>query len=192
MLNNKKLLNTYLYGLFVYGTNDEESDVDYIYIVDHQDNDEEQFLLGKTNITIYPVDYFQSKIDNHDVSALECYFLPEKYKIELHRFNFTLDLEKLRRSFSEKSSNSWVKAKKKIDVHKEYRIGMKSLFHSIRIISFGIQIVKFGMIHYNEVNSTWRQIKEQNFKTWAEYKNYYQEFYNKLHSEFRLIAPLDK
>lgn len=190
MFKNKKIYNIYLYGSNVYGTSDEESDVDYIYIVDFHPNGEDQLLLGKTNINIYQLDFFQNKLNNHDVSALECFFLPEKYKIELKTLQFTLDLEKLRRSFSEKSSNSWVKAKKKIDVHQEFRIGMKSLFHSIRVLDFGIQIAKFGSIkNYTSSKDTWEKIKKQNFKTWNEYKENWQNFYNNLRSEFRLAAP---
>lgn len=192
MTANKKLLNVYLYGSNVYGTANEESDVDYIYVVDHQDKSEDQLLLGKTNITIHPAEYFQHKLNNHDVSALECYFLPEKFKIELHKFNFKLDLEKLRRSFSEKSSNSWVKAKKKIDVHQEYKLGKKSLFHSLRIVNFGIQIAQFGKVeNYAAANQWWQRIDSQNFKTWQEYKDTWQKTYNSLHSEFRSLAPLE-
>lgn len=193
MVNNNKLLNIYLAGSNVYGTATEKSDVDYIYVVDHQDKSEDQLLLGKTNITIYPVEYFQHKINECSVSALECFFLPEKFKIELYKPTLNLDLEKLRRSFSEKSSNSWVKAKKKIDVHQEYYLGMKSLFHSLRIINFGIQIAQFGKINdYSAANPWWNKIVEQNFKTWQEYKESWQNTYNNLHSAFRSMAPLEK
>jgi len=191
-MSQERILNIYLYGSHVYGVADEESDVDYIFVVDKQREKECQLFAGKYNVTSYPVEYFQHKINEHSVSALECFFLPPGNRIELHRFNFELDLEKLRRSFSAKSSNSWVKAKKKIDVHQEYRLGRKSLFHSLRIIEFGIQIAERGRIYdYGRINHSWETIQQQGFTQWQKYKDYWQPVYNKLRSKFRVAAPME-
>jgi len=188
-----KILNVYLYGSHVYGTANKESDTDYIFVVDHQRDKEAQIFAGKYDITAYPVDYFQKNLYEHKVSALECFFLPQELKIELHKFHFELDVKKLRRSFSAKASNSWVRAKKKIDLHQEFYLGMKSLFHALRILSFGIQIAEFGKITKWEVaNSTWNKIKNQDFKTWQEYKEFWQPEYNRLKSMFKVAAPIEK
>ena len=188
-----RLLNIYLYGSHVYGTNDDKSDVDYIFIVDHQKEKESQTFAGRFNITSYPVNYFQELINGHHVSALECFFLPDKPKIELHNFQFSLDKTKLRESFSAKASNSWIKAKKKIDLHQEYRVGMKSLFHSLRILNFGIQIAHAGtIVRYDTANRYWNKIVEQNFKKWQPYKDYWQSEYNELKSKFRIVCPMEE
>lgn len=185
------ILATYLYGSHVYKTNDELSDTDFIIIVDHQKNHEGKFA-DNLDVTTYALDYFQHLVDEHSVSALECIFLPETLKIELVKIPFHLDLGKLRRSFSTKASNSWVKAKKKIDLHGEYRIGRKSLFHSLRILNFGIQIATHGrIISYTEMSSVWELIQKQNFENWESYKNFWQNRYNNLHSEFKKLAPLE-
>lgn len=187
-----KLVNSYLYGSNVYGTANKNSDIDYIYIFDAPERLEEQMLSGGTNINCYSILFFQDLLFTHDVSALECLFLPKEFKIELHKFDFNLDLDKLRCSFSSKSSNSWEKAKKKIEVHKEYYLGQKSLFHSLRILDFGIQIATKGKIDFTNANHYWEKIQEQNFTNWNDYKNYYQDIYNKLKTEFRLVAPKEK
>lgn len=191
-MSDPKLLNIYLFGSQVYGTNDEQSDVDYIFVVDHQQEKEVQTFRGMTNITSYPYDYFQTLVDKHSVKALECIFTPVPFKIETVPFEFKLDPEKLRRSFSEKASNSWVKAKKKIDIHQEYRLGMKSLFHSMRILQFGIQIARFGEIIDYRFDSDLQVIKNQGFKTWSEYKGYWQQRYNDLKTTFRKVCPLER
>lgn len=190
---SERLLNIYLYGSHVYGTTDEQSDVDYIFVVDHQKEKESQTFAGRFNVTSYPVDYFQELLDRHSVSALECFFLPEKLKIELHNFSFSLDKTKLRQSFSAKASNSWVKAKKKIDVHQEYRIGMKSLFHSLRILNFGIQIAQAGrIVSYATTNNYWNKISAQDFQKWQPYKDHWQAEYNRLKSEFKRVCPMEE
>jgi len=187
-----KLLNIYLYGSYVYGTDGKESDVDYIFIVDHQKEKESQTFAGKFNVTSYPVDYFQELLDRHSVCALESFFLPEGLKIELHNFSFSLDKVKLRQSFSAKASNSWVKAKKKIDVHQDYYIGMKSLFHSLRILNFGLQLAQSGkIVSYSAANRYWNTISEQNFQRWQPYKDHWQSEYNRLKSEFRKACPME-
>ena len=186
------ILNTYLYGSYVYGTNDEESDIDYIQVVDVQGEKEKQRFSDNMNITSYPLDYFQSLVNKHVVSSLECVFLNDKYKIEIVPLHFKLDLSLLRRSFSEKASNSWVKAHKKIDMHNEYRLGRKSLFHSLRILSFGIQIANFGkIVDYQAANDYWYKIMDQNYFCWEDYKKHWQSEYNRLKSEFKRLAPLE-
>lgn len=187
------LLNAYPYGSKVYGTADAESDTDLILVVDKAPDPEIQHTMPGVDLTVWTADEFQRLLSEHDPSALECWFLPDNKAVVTREFRFSLDRGKLRQSFSAKASNSWVKAKKKIDVHGELRIGRKSLFHAIRLLSFGIQIASFGRIlHYDEVNSVWRMILEQGFDSWAPYKEHWQGYYNTMHSTFRLAAPMTK
>ena len=83
-----------------------------------------------------------------------------------------------------------VKAKKKINLQ-EYRIGRKSLFHSLRLLNFGIQIITYGKIKdYTGANYYWDLIKKQNYTNWNDYKEYWQPEYNNMKSCFRTVAPL--
>lgn len=191
-----KHIATFLYGSQVYETQDDESDIDYIVVVDKLEEEGKQTLTDDINITYYSTEYFQQLLDEHDVAAVECYINSPFYKMGGHSgFKFTLDKMKLRKSFSATASNSWVKAKKKIDVEKEYYIGRKSLFHSIRILSLGINIAinfPYTILATLETVKFWEKIKGQNFETWKEHKDFWQPTYNKLKSEFKKVAPLEE
>lgn len=194
------ILNIYPYGSRVYKTADEQSDTDLIVVSDSDDRlVETQLIWPGIDLTIWTAATYQQLLDDHDPSALECWHLPDDMAIRSRDFRFHLDLGKLRQSFSAKSSNSWVKAKKKIKVHGEWRLGLKSLFHSLRILGFGIQIAKTGRIaDYTCANHYWHDIMIQYYGTldagkepcWQDFKDYWQPHYNRLHSEFRLAAPL--
>lgn len=185
------ILNIYPYGSRVYGTADRESDTDLILVADFAHEQETQAKWPGIDLTIWTAAEFQRLLSEHDPSALECWYLPAEMAIRSREFEFKLDLGKLRRSFSAKASNSWVKAKKKIDVHGDLRLGRKSLFHSLRILGFGLQIARFGrLLHYDEENSVWRTVMEQGFTSWQPYKDHWQKYYNSLHSEFKVAAPL--
>ncbi len=157
---NPSVLNIYIYGSRVYGTYTEKSDYDYIVVVDTQENAQklEPCARGENeDFTIYTKEQFEEQVANHEISALECLFLSQENIIKKTvEFPFTLDLEKLRPAISQKSSNSWVKAKKKFIVDKDYApyIGQKSAWHSLRILDFGCQLARYGKItNYKETNA---------------------------------------
>ena len=113
------------YGSRVYGTFSEKSDYDFIYVVNDdmiQDLDD-QYQFHDENISVYGLSKFQEMLDSHHIAALECYFLPKDFIYHCnHRFQFKLDLAKLRKSISEKTSHSWVKAKKKFKIEDDRNI----------------------------------------------------------------------
>ena len=150
-------------GSYLFGTNDKMSDLDFGFVV--PDN----FDLSNTTSTTEPgyenrifstsmerfgqhadIQYvresdFIEMIREHRIFALEALFQDCCHRYLIH---FNLDRWKLRQEFSGVSSNSWVKAKKKMTVEKDLdmRCGAKSLFHSIRILMFAVQIAKWGRI----------------------------------------------
>ena len=145
IIKDENILNLYTYGSVVYQTNNEKSDVDFIAIVIVKQ--EEQVILDNINISFYTIEEFKEKLDSHEISAIECLFLPDDLILKKTvDFEFNLDKHKLHCECSKKASNSFVKAKKKIKDGHIY-IGQKSLFHSIRIIDFAIQIIKHGKIN---------------------------------------------
>src|SRR5690606_13231950 len=123
---------------------------------------------------------------------------------EIIKMPLKLNLSKLREGFSRKSSLSWVRAKKKFVLNGEdIYIGRKSLFHSLRILLFGIQVVKKGYIfdftegreYYDDIvrsevpNGTVCQSKLTREELWKVYSKKYKPIYNKLHSEFKKMTP---
>lgn len=199
ILNNFKFLdkevyNVYPYGSRVYGTHTDASDHDFILIVNRDVN---EFSLTsddkKINVHLYSPPAFEDQLTAHKIAALECFFLPpEKMLKSKLKFFFPLSKEKLRASISEKASHSWVKAKKKMEVEKDKNIytAKKSLFHSFRIIDFGIQIASLNRIKdYSISNEMWLEIATNPSESWEDYKKQYQDLFNHRMSEFRKFAP---
>lgn len=185
--------NIYHYGSFVYGThNPEKSDYDYIVIVPDEQTelDKQQMEYNNNQYSFYTKNTWQQKLDNNDVDAIETYFLPQKFIIkETEHFVTRIQTQKIRENFSKVASNSFVKCKKKLTVEKDYnpRVAKKSLWHSIRILKFGIQILKGGCIYdYTEANHLYNKIVENENDDWGYYKENYQKIYNAHKSLFRI------
>lgn len=197
--NNTSIICLYHYGSVVYSTTSNQSDIDYICIVD-SDNDEFNGKSIKFNLNnqyhdvqFYTKNKFQELVQQHAIMALESIFLPQCHKlIELHQFSFELNLSQLRKSISATSSNSWVKCFKKIEIENEPYIGLKSLFHSLRIISFGIDIAQQQSIKFTEHTDRYLEIMSllntDNCNKLI-IKQKYQQLYNQLSSTFKQLAP---
>lgn len=184
---DEPIIKVYNYGSSVYGCTTDKSDNDYVVVVDSNEylyysvnNDEGDF-------TVYSKPLFIKRIKEHHITAMECIFQHEEDSFVKY---FELDLESLRREISAVSSNSFVKCKKKLRDGDDY-IGRKSMFHSIRILMFGIQIAQYGrIVNYKEANMFMPIVMEKN--TWEEIQAYFQPVYNKLKSHFKVLAPIDK
>lgn len=197
-LDYSEIAAVFMYGSQVYGTYRADSDFDFIVINRCGRNDEEIFRKHiaydkyDINVHLYTIERFQEMIAEHQVHALECLFLPENYvpyKSPYLDLPFHLDKAKLRHEFSSKASNSFVKAKKKLILDEEDNyIGLKSMFHSLRIINYGCQLAMHGrIIDYGCINHLWEDIKT--YQTWEELNKKYKPIYNEMMSEFRLLAP---
>ena len=180
----------YPYGSRVYGTNASDSDFDYLAVVpaNRKADTGTEFRRNNTNIHIFNRLDFQDQLNRHKIHCLEAYYLPDGACAG--QFSFHLDLQNLRHELSQKSNHSFVKAKKKIEVEKDFYIWWKSLFHSLRILNFGIQIAKGGRIaDYGAANKLWFEIRDAQQYNWDYFKEKYQPIYNELASEFRKLAP---
>jgi len=194
MITEENVLNAYMFGSRVYRTHHAYSDNDYVFIV------KEYQPAPNTDTHVYTVEQFQSLIDNHDIQALECLFLNPAFVIkENHSFTFNLDKQKLRPAISTITSNSWVKGKKKLTVMGDYDLnaGVKSVFHSLRILDFGIQIAQHGkIINYESMNwvleDLWKLSEEFKYlDLWNAIDTKYRSLYNAKSSEFKRLAPKD-
>lgn len=185
-------LNIYAYGSIVYGTYiDGISDRDYIVIVpDDYPLENEQIEHKNCHYNIFHASQWQEKLNNNEVDALEVYFLPQEHILkETIKFKTIIVPSKVREQFSRTASNSWVKCKKKLTVEKDYnpRVGKKSLWHSLRIINFGIQILCTGRISdYDTLNYLYDEIVNNDLNQWEYYYNKYKVLYNNMKSQFRL------
>ena len=145
--------------------------------------------------------YFESdwikELNSNTVTAMEIwsYGIDSEYIVKQQKwYDANIDPKKIRHSFSLVASNSWVKAKKKLTIEKDYNpyIAKKSLWHSLRIYLFGIQMMRYERIvdftvankYYNEI------INSPN--DWEYLKNKYQPLRNELHSQFKTEEYLSK
>ena len=108
--------------------------------------------------------------------------------------------ENVRKSIGEKSRISFVKAKKRLELESNGYVGIKSFYHSFRILEFGKQILKFGFINdfkvgkkyydeivKNEENIQREYTKEECLDIWHNLKNEYKSSYNQLMNEMKKI-----
>lgn len=187
------------YGSSVY-KNKVPEDFDFI-IVSDKPYFQEQFEQNniKYEISNYSKDEFLARLKDHEISVLECLYIPHREKYlapELSREieSFTLDKEKLRESCSQKSSNSYVKAKKKLIVEEDFNLSVsyKSLWHSLRILDFGMQIAKTNKINPESCNDLYDQvIKDYLFmkNDWSKLHEKYKPIHNAIASEFKQECP---
>lgn len=180
------IIRLYEYGSSVYRTRTINSDRDYIVVVKSEEKFSYNVRNEDSDYTVYSEPLFIDMIKEHDVHILECIFQSEDDRYLIH---FDLDLEKLRRKFSAVASNSYVKCKKKIRDGEVY-IGLKSLFHSLRILDFAIQIAKHGrIVNYSSVNVLLGVIMSTK-PDWKVLDPMFKPIYNSLKSELRVLAPL--
>jgi hypothetical protein len=155
-----------------------------------------QSILYRANMLdmhIMTFDHYKQQIENCDIMALECFY-QNNHINSIIASSFKLNLSSLRRRVSAVVSNSWVKAKKKCKQGDNY-VGYKSLFHSIRILDYGLQIARYGgIIDYQASNIVWAQIQESinDGSDIDTLLSFYKEKQNKRASEFRGLCPLEE
>ncbi len=192
-LADDNILNAYRFGSHVYGTNTPLSDEDYILIVKEYKESE------STDIHYYTEREFQRGLDNHDIRCLECYFLNEKFILkETVKFKLDkVDKSILRKSISTIANGSWVKGEKKLTVSADYDkdLALKSLFHSLRIRDYGLQIATDGKIYdYSRLNYILTDLKIigtkfQRSELWDRCNEKYGGLYKDLRSQFIALCP---
>lgn len=191
----------YAYGSICYGTTTPNSDIDFIVVVNSLEQ-QEKFLSffsketkPKLDFNFYSEENFLKGVSEHEISLLECLYLKDDFVLKKfkHEYldNFQIDTTQLRHSLSKKSSNSWVKCKKKLTIEADYNlnIGLKSCFHSFRILDFGIQLATEKKIFdYSQTNHIYADI--MSCKDFDEIQLKFKQLNNQKSSEFKKVAPL--
>lgn len=199
-----KLLNTELgnilqihrFGSHVYGTVNDSSDKDYIVIV-------KEYTIGSTyksddiDLDIYDEITWNNMLLNNDVRAIETLYVEPIYNNILHNTNIEIIPSKLRKSFSTVYSGAWIKGKKKLIVASDYnkKLAIKSIFHSLRIVDFGLQIIQHNKIYdYSSMNYVLDDLynlaeQYERVELWDKINSKYLGLFKTKKSVFKKLAP---
>lgn len=172
-----KVSNIYIYGSRIYGTHKIDSDYDIIIVgaalIEHQ---EIQTSIGNVHLNIHIItrDKFRRDLNNHNIMNLECLFAPELAKIqEKEPLKFVLNKKKLTKNIIAQSFNSWQGGKHKLNDGDIYR-GLKSIFHSIKMLIFAIQIMEHGsIVNFGAANYLHKEINDCDEIEWGYFKDKY-------------------
>jgi len=192
-ISDSDVLAVYPYGSRVYGTSKPMSDYDFIIITKNLTQDTLS-INNHIHATMYSYSDYIDRMDDHEISILECMSLPREMMVKaiVHPQLDVIDVEKLRVSVSAKSSNSLVKAKKKITLYDDREskyIGLKSFFHSLRMIRFAIQVARFGkIVDFGECNELYDQMLNEPLD-WEYLVEKYKPIHKAWSTEFRTLAP---
>jgi hypothetical protein len=168
-IDHSKILNIYPYGSKIYGTATEDSDDDFVIVYkssllpsgafkDNAISSEDRKVQG----TCFSRSGFIDAINNYQITALECIYLPED-KIVQKKMNFKMskfDKKEFTNHIIKTASASWYNgmvAWKKKNVEQS----QKNMYHAIRILRFGLYIKERGFINYNKA----KKYKEMIYNT---------------------------
>lgn len=192
LIKDDNVLNIYIHGSQVYGVATEKSDTDYIVIVSDEIGDFQAPLkIDDDDFSIISQSTWTRYAELLHIDFLECLYLDNQFILkETFRPEYKLDPVKIRRSVSAVASNSWVKCCKKLIEGPDYNpyIGKKSLWHSIRILLFGMSIIN-GDPSYTLANQYYEDIVLNSNTDWIYYKDKYQPLRNQLKSKLKKLAP---
>lgn len=177
----------YIFGSQVYGTASETSDWDVILIA-NANAPEVEYKSDKINVHVIVPDLADKYLRDNHIKAIECLCAPD-WAIILPYYKwdeFVYKEDSFRHNISHTVSNSWVKCKKKME-QGDYYIGVKSMFHSLRIADFGVQFATERKIDFERTNDIWEYISSKEW-TWEELKDRYQPTRNRILTTFRAVT----
>jgi hypothetical protein len=169
-ISESDVVNIYPYGSKVYGTATAESDDDFIIVYKAAMLPNGAFrnnAISSADRKIQAVCYsrggFQDAINNYEIGALECIFLPEemiiqqKWPFKIQKWN----AKEMGKKIISKASASWHLASLQYK-DGEIEMAKKGVYHALRILSFGEQMKDFGkIVSFREAQFLRRQIMEE-------------------------------
>ena len=184
-LHPSRIHNVYVFGSQCYGTASDKSDYDVL-VIANTPYPEKELVVDNLNIHILVLDRFLEQLKQHHIGKIECVLSPFILKNSIE-ISLDIKIPSLRHSISHICSNSWVKCKKKLE-QGDYYIGIKSMFHSLRIAMFGIQLAEHGkIVDWACANYIWDKLQSKQW-TWEELDKEFRAERNKTLTEFRKIT----
>jgi predicted nucleotidyltransferase len=172
-----KIRNITLYGSQIYGTAREGSDYDLIMVAGHLlEHEEKRATVNGVllNIHIITPDKFLADLKMHNIMNLECLFAPEWARLqEKLTLPVEINVKKLIKNNLAQSYSSWQGGKMKIQKY-DFPRGLKSIFHSIRMLMFAEQIAAHGKItNFPAANHLYSEIVDCDKIEWSYFREKY-------------------
>lgn len=141
--STNNIINVYRFGSFVYGTQNANSDIDYIMVLNNYRIPYENFRLGNINIQIYTLAEYQKKINNNEFPLIETTFYPDEFIIqENYQITPALNASRISDSAIEQAYVDYNRAKRNtISGEKSGYFVRKNLFHAFRKLVFAIELI---------------------------------------------------
>ncbi len=187
-----KIRNIFLYGSRVYSNNRVDSDYDIIIIgaalLEHNEMTAE-IDNCRLNIHVITPDKFKRDLENHDIMNLECFFSPTWARFqEKESLKFVLNKKKLAKNIIAQSFNSWRGGKHKLNEGDIYR-ALKSIFHSLKMLIFAIQIMEYGkIVDFTAANYLHKEINECDETEWEYFREKYLTFKIELENKLKELS----
>jgi len=174
----------YPYGSQVYGTATKDSDRDYIIVMKGAMLDSGAFrdnAISNADWSVQGVVYsrggFKDAINNYEIGALECLSLDpsqvilDKWKFKVERW----DEKAMIKAIIKKASDSRHLSNMQCKGGNKER-GMKSMFHALRILHFGLQLKEHHkIVNFQECNGMYEEfmaLEPEDFDS----RNYFKQF----------------
>ena len=228
-IKKEEILGIYIYGSRLWKIDNEKSDLDYVIIISDNSDiwkyqnskkdqyEEKGYILNESediDLHILSETKYKEMVNKANELALSIYYQENP----ILKYNFNLELKKdktklhnylvsLRKSFSTKANNSYVKSKKKLTIEKNLILSVKSMFHSLRLLDFGYHIAKYEiekstqnieknklLFDIEEITKNYKkELKELHIlfssNNWEEIHQLMKPKFNKKASLFKKIAP---
>jgi hypothetical protein len=177
------VVNIYPYGSKVYGTDNEDSDDDFIIVYKAAMLPNGAFrnnAISSADKKIQAVCYsrggFQDAINNYEIGALECISLPDSMAI-MKKWKFSIqrwEEKEMVKKIITKASASWHLAQLQFE-DDEVEMAKKGVYHAIRILYLGLQLKQFKkIVTFSEAKAIKEMVmKDENFsmKRWLDIRD---------------------
>lgn len=191
-----KVKNVFLYGSQVYGNTRKGSDYDIIMIAGHLLEHEEKRVTVNDkllNIHIITPDKFLADLKMHNIMNLECLFAPDWAKLQIKNpLPNEINIKKLIKNNLAQSYSSWQGGKMKIQNYDFHR-GLKSIFHSIRMLMFANQIAEHGrIIDFSVANHLYSEIVDCDEIEWSYFREKYLPLKVELENKLKSYVSIEQ
>jgi hypothetical protein len=195
-----KILNVYVTGSRVYGTNDANSDWDFFVIVEDDADLQSGWELqevGDVNAGIAKISHFVDIILNRDqnLQAICCLFVPQEFiwldkaknlheRYKVHKYSLKQSILSKACSCFHRAEWYCNEAEKTENEDEKARLSRKSkkmIFHCLRYLHLGLQLFDTGKIYdFKVANHYWTEIQNIDSVKWIDYEKVYRPVYLEL------------